>query len=686
MFPARSRSERASKLCRPGGFALSVAARHLYETRAGRARVSCFDRPKPSMDTSSKSLSTKAAPSKPKLRRRGSAVSAQSVLEVTPHEDDRIPPASDLAEAGRAAAESSAAESSAAESAMAEATASPLSESASAESPPSESAVPESTTAESATSDSAAAAPEPERRLSGLKLATLVHGQSLPPDAPASPHNPLIGCIIDGRYKIESVLGEGGMGVVFRGSHTIIGKKIAIKLLRADLARDHEATERFLNEAKAASAVGNPHIIDISDFGQLPDGSTYLVMEFLEGVPLSSVLESERPLSIERIVHIAEQLGVGLAAAHEAGIVHRDLKPDNIFLVDRSGTKDFVKILDFGIAKMTNSDGNITRAGAVFGTPHYMSPEQAAGSPVDKRGDIYAFGVILYELVSGKVPFEAENFMAILTQHMYKAPTPLRTLRPQADRASLALEAITLKCMAKRPEQRYQSMAPLLADLAKLKRGAVPDAMTAGMSGGSSASSPAEAWLPDYFNLGSPPTSNPAKRQKPRGKRWLLYIGVLGGIAGIGLGFVALKLTHPLSPEPGASSATVLRPRARPNAAVSTLSVPPPVSSASTALEPSAPKPRQVILAVEPLDAHIHRGDTDLGTSPILLEIAPNTEVELEIRRRGYYTERISLDGSQQRESVRLRRIVVQRRAPAKKTNKAAKQKPVGVQIVDPWE
>src|SRR5450755_161129 len=314
------------------------------------------------------------------------------------------------------------------------------------------------------------------------------------------------------------------MGIVYAGRHKVIDKRVAIKILRGEMATDRELTERFLQEARAASAIGNPHIVDISDFGQLPDGSTYFVMELLDGKALSLVLtEARGPMPVPRLVHLAKQIAQGLGAAHAANIVHRDLKPDNVMLINRGTERDFAKVLDFGIAKVGGGTNKMTRAGSVFGTPHYMSPEQAAGATVDHRTDIYALGVILYELASGKVPFDADNFMGILTQHMYKSPVPIRALVPGVD-VPPGLDAIVLKSLTKKPEGRYSTMNEVIADLEKLERGVLPDAVHEMMARSGGFNVPA-----DYFRSSAMPAPVPGS-PATRVPRWPLF-AVIAAVA-----------------------------------------------------------------------------------------------------------------------------------------------------------
>ena len=278
----------------------------------------------------------------------------------------------------------------------------------------------------------------------------------------------LVGQTIDGRYEVQKVLGEGGMGLVYRARHIVLNKPLAIKVLRPDVSRDEEIITRFRQEAQSASAIGNQHIIDISDFGTLPDGSTYFVMEFLDGVDLTGAIEQAQQVDPRRLVHIAKQLCVALGAAHEAGIVHRDLKPDNIYLIKRGGDADFVQVLAFGIAKVGGSSSKLTRAGQVFGTPHYMSPEQCSGTGVDHRTDVYALGIILFEMVTGQVPYDADNLMGILTKHLYEPIPSPRTFVPElpAD-----LEAVIVKSIAKNADERYQNMTELYEDLLRVEQG-----------------------------------------------------------------------------------------------------------------------------------------------------------------------------------------------------------------------
>jgi predicted Ser/Thr protein kinase len=308
----------------------------------------------------------------------------------------------------------------------------------------------------------------PSRRFPTAELEHLVDAviSEREPIAPPVP-DPYLGVEVDRRYVIESLIAAGGMGLVYRGRHSILGKKLAIKIIRADVAQMPDGSERFLLEAKAASAIGNEHIVDIGDYGSMPDGSPYLVMEYLDGVSLATLLKEEPYLGVPRIARIACQIAEGLGAAHAVGIVHRDLKPDNVFVLERK-EGDFVKILDFGVARMAQNAKKLTQAGTIVGTPHYMSPEQALGHEVDHRGDIYALGVMLYELLTGRVPFDGSHYVSVLHQHLQAPPPPFISLDPPVY-CPEELEQIVARCLAKAPEDRYATMEDLAIELGRFR-------------------------------------------------------------------------------------------------------------------------------------------------------------------------------------------------------------------------
>ncbi len=287
-----------------------------------------------------------------------------------------------------------------------------------------------------------------------------------------SADDPMIGQVIDKRYRITSKLGEGGMGEVYAADHLRIARSVAIKLLRAEVLTNEEAVKRFEQEAMTASSIGHENIIRIEDSGKLEDGRIYLAMELLAGQPFNDLID-KGPVAPERLLHILIQTCHGLAAAHQKGIVHRDMKPENIYITHGPDGTDLPKLLDFGIAKVSQAEGenHLTRTGTIFGTPFYMAPEQALGQAVDHRVDIYAMGVIMYEVFCGAVPFGGESFMGILTQHITSEPTPPSTTASQHGRVlPPGIEDIILRAMKKEPAERYQSMNELVEALIPLYR------------------------------------------------------------------------------------------------------------------------------------------------------------------------------------------------------------------------
>jgi eukaryotic-like serine/threonine-protein kinase len=273
------------------------------------------------------------------------------------------------------------------------------------------------------------------------------------------------GAIIEEKYRIVRQLGAGGMGAVYEAENLRIGRRVAIKVMHP--GSDRQDAIRFEREARAASRVGSRHIVEVFDLGNLPDGSPYMVMEYLEGETLGARLQKQGRISATDLAPIAHQVLEGLRAAHAAGIVHRDLKPDNVFLVDGQGSTECVKLLDFGISKFRDREGEtsgLTRPGFAIGTPHFMSPEQLNASvDVDGRADLYAVGVLLYLCLSGSLPFEADSFEALMVKILFRAATPVDSVVPGLDRKIAALVA---KAMARAPEDRYQSAAEFQGALA----------------------------------------------------------------------------------------------------------------------------------------------------------------------------------------------------------------------------
>ena len=282
-----------------------------------------------------------------------------------------------------------------------------------------------------------------------------------------------VGRVISGRYKVLALIGEGGMGAVYLAEHVHMRKRVAIKVLHPDMVGRPEVVARFEREAMAAAHIDHPNVAAATDFGRTDDGAFFLVLEYIEGTDLRTALR-QGPMDVARGLHIARQIAFAMVRAHELGIVHRDLKPENVMLVDRGDEGEFVKVLDFGIAKVhieslasVHADPGaapgpiLTRAGAVFGTPEYMAPEQALGDAVDHRADLYALGVMLFEMLSGKLPFEGSDTLSLLARQIAENAPMLRATAP--DRPIPAeLEALVMRLLAKQPRERYASADELL--------------------------------------------------------------------------------------------------------------------------------------------------------------------------------------------------------------------------------
>jgi serine/threonine protein kinase len=281
-----------------------------------------------------------------------------------------------------------------------------------------------------------------------------------------------------GNYQLERLLGEGSMGRVFQARHIRLGRQVALKVLRPQHARDSSFVRRFFQEARSVNQINHEHIVEIFDFAEEPQyGHVYCVMELLRGQSLSAAMQEEK-LTLARIQRIGVQVCAALGAAHKVGVVHRDVKPDNLFLVHRGGQADFVKVLDFGVAKILTSEGTgNTLDGTIIGTPTYMAPEQAAGLPVDHRADIYAVGNLLYEMLSGRPPFQAAAFGQLVVQIITQSPPPLPERLASGEPMPPALAELVLRCLSKEPENRPQQLSEVTTALLTL--GATPQQQVA---------------------------------------------------------------------------------------------------------------------------------------------------------------------------------------------------------------
>ncbi len=528
-------------------------------------------------------------------------------------------------------------------------------------------------------------------------------------DDKTKPADPLLGRVIDGRYRIEQQIGEGGMGVVYQATHTVLQKRLALKVLRGDSGRDADVVQRFMQEAQAATSIGHPNIIDISDFGRLPDGSVYFVMEFLDGTSLSDMIKRGGSVPTTEALHLVRQMASALEAAHARGIVHRDLKPDNIFIIRQGQDPRFVKVLDFGVAKVGGAASKLTKTGMVFGTPHYMSPEQAAGHTVDQRTDIYALGVIMYEMFTGKVPFDADTFMGILSKHMFEPPA-----RPSDVKGAALgpLETVILRSLEKNPDHRYQSMAEMLADLDTVAAGGT-------IHVGGRPGVPAPGNLAGALQPAAAPEMVAAAEPKSGGKGILLVaLAVIAlFVVGGGVGVAVFVLTgdddgQALAQAPSGDGDAPPAPVAAPPAPAPTAPAPAPAaeppSPAPPALAaapapptPAAPEPARITIRSDPPGAEVLLDGVMVGNTPVTLPRPESGTQSLTLRLRGHEDSSIQIS----RESAESLSVTLEReRQAARAPRRSPTPTPVPVvaptpvvrtpppprrpstsEVVDPW-
>jgi hypothetical protein len=434
----------------------------------------------------------------------------------------------------------------------------------------------------------------------------------------------LIGLVFADKYRLTRQIGKGGMGVVYEAEHIGLGKRVAIKLMLEKYAQDGEATARFGREARAASRIGNPHIIDVIDTGTTPDGRPFVVMELLNGMPLAQVIELSGSIPPWRAIQIMRQVLRAVGAAHAKGIIHRDLKPDNIFIVNDGGDQhDFVKLLDFGISKVVDIDEQVaftklTTTGVVMGTPLYMAPEQAMGHPIERYADIYACGVILYEMLAGRPPFEGQTYAVLVAKLLTQAPPLLSTVKPGLPNA---LVAAVHRALEKEPKDRFQSAEQFLLALPGEKTPSLIELAGTLDSSSGQVAVPAPSTMKGRIGAKS---------------KWPLFVLLAALVAGAGaVTFIAMQkddTTRPVAAPPAGSQNVA---SAAPRATVTPVEVPPAPVVATGKLQ----------IKSVPLGAKVWIDDIDRGITPV--------EVTLEVGRHKVKIELAGYATVEEEEEVR---------------------------------
>jgi len=493
--------------------------------------------------------------------------------------------------------------------------------------------------------------------------------------------DPLIGRLINDRFKVVALVARGGMGKVYRAEQAPLGRTCALKVLNPKYAGDHdpEFHKRFFLEASIASKLTHPNTVTIFDYGRTDDDIYYMAMEYLEGRTLHRGIREEGSFSDERTAHVARQVCRSLREAHSLGVIHRDLKPANIFLVDHADEHDFVKVLDFGLVKNVENPGeDLTQAGLFMGSPKYMAPEQIKGDKVDGRTDIYALGIIMYEMMVGKVPFDRPNSVHIMMAHVNEPPPPMRSINPDIQ-VSQSTEELIFKCLEKDPDLRYPSMEYLLNSLKTVGGGAMTATLSGVLSSGDfmavTGSSGAVATgsgpnQPMFLSpSGSSSESGPIMGQQAmdstdegvypgrKGSKGVLAIAIAAVLV-LGIGGVAFFATRDdnsaATPPPATTSA----------APIQTATTPPVTASVSATAPPTASaQPKSVVIKLESSPSGASVKDKDgkelCEATPCEIkfegeEAAPDKEHELVFSKPGYRDATEKVKSTEEKVDARL--------------------------------